>query len=175
MANYTIAILGRPNVGKSTLFNRLIGSTHSIVSPIEGVTRDRVYGKFEWSGREYNLIDTGGYLPDTMDKINSNVRLQADIATDEADLLLLLVDGRTEITSSEKVLTSIITKTNKPYLLDFSCIFLYLLLLYFPIFSYIFCCCQAKLRWIARLHVAMVSFGGSCCSSAGPRSSGVVE
>ena len=55
MANYTIAILGRPNVGKSTLFNRLIGTTHSIVSPIEGVTRDRVYGKFEWSGYNYNV------------------------------------------------------------------------------------------------------------------------
>ena len=93
MANYTIAILGRPNVGKSTLFNRLIGSTHAIVSPIEGVTRDRVYGKFEWSGYNYNLIDTGGYLPDTMDKINSNVRLQADIAAAEADFLLFVVDG----------------------------------------------------------------------------------
>ena len=75
MAKYTIAILGRPNVGKSTLFNRLIGSTHSIVSPIEGVTRDRVYGKFDWSGREYNLIDTGGYLPDTIDKINSKITI----------------------------------------------------------------------------------------------------
>ena len=90
MADYTIAILGRPNVGKSTLFNRLIGSTHSIVSPVEGVTRDRIYGRFEWSGKHYNLIDTGGYLPDTMDKINSNVRLQADIAAQEADFLLFL-------------------------------------------------------------------------------------
>ena len=108
MANYTIAILGIPNVGKSTLFNRLIGSTHSIVSPIEGVTRDRVYGKFEWSGNQYNLIDTGGYLPDTMDKINANVRLQADIAADEADFLLFLVDGRAELTSSERTLATII-------------------------------------------------------------------
>ena len=117
MANNTIAILGRPNVGKSTLFNRLIGSTHSIVSPIEGVTRDRVYGKFEWSGKTYNLIDTGGYLPDTVDKMNSNVRLQADIAADEADFLLFLVDGRSELTSSERTLASIITKLDKPYLL----------------------------------------------------------
>ena len=117
MANYTIAILGMPNVGKSTLFNKLIGSIHSIVSPIEGVTRDRVYGKFEWSGRIYNVIDTGGYLPNTMDKINANVRLQADIATEEADLLLFLVDGRSEITSSEFFLSSIITKSNKPYIL----------------------------------------------------------
>jgi len=117
MANYTIAILGRPNVGKSTLFNRLIGSTHSIVSPIEGVTRDRVYGKFEWSGYNYNVIDTGGYLPDTMDKINANVRLQVDIATEEADFLLLLVDGRSEVTSTERTLFSIIIKSNKPYIL----------------------------------------------------------
>ena len=117
MANYTIAILGRPNVGKSTLFNRLIGSTHAIVSPIEGVTRDRVYGKFEWSGREYSLIDTGGYLPDTMDKINANVRMQADIAAEEADFLLFVVDGRAELTSSERILASIIQKLNKPYLL----------------------------------------------------------
>ena len=117
MANYTIAILGRPNVGKSTLFNRLVGSTHAIVSTIEGVTRDRVYGKFEWSGHNYNLIDTGGYLPDTMDKINSNVRLQADIAAAEADFLLFVVDGRSELTSSERTLASIIQKLNKPYLL----------------------------------------------------------
>ena len=117
MANYTIAILGRPNVGKSTLFNRLVGSTHAIVSPVEGVTRDRVYGKFEWSGHNYNLVDTGGYLPDTMDKINSNVRLQADIAAAEADFLLFVVDGRSELTSSERTLASIIQKLNKPYLL----------------------------------------------------------
>ena len=117
MANYIIAKLGRPNVGKSTLFNRLIGSTHSIVSPIEGVTRDRVYGKFEWSGKRYNLIDTGGYLPDTIDTINANVRLQADIAAAEADFLLFLVDGRSELTSSERTLALIITRLNKPYLL----------------------------------------------------------
>jgi len=117
MANNTIAILGRPNVGKSTLFNRLIGSTHSIVSPVEGVTRDRVYGKFEWSGVGYNLIDTGGYLPDTIDKINSNVRFQANIAAEEADFLLFLVDGRSELTSIERTLASIIIKLNKPYLL----------------------------------------------------------
>ena len=71
MASYTVAILGRPNVGKSTLFNRLVGYTHSIVSPEEGVTRDRIYGTCEWSGNEFNLIDTGGYIPGTEDRINS--------------------------------------------------------------------------------------------------------
>ncbi len=117
MGSYTVAILGRPNVGKSTLFNRLVGSTHAIVSPVEGVTRDRIYGKCEWSGKEFNLIDTGGYIPGTEDKINKHVRLQADIALDEADLLLLLVDGRAQATSSEQVLSTIIKKSGKPFLL----------------------------------------------------------
>ena len=117
MANYTVAILGRPNVGKSTLFNRLVGYTHSIVSPEEGVTRDRIYGTCEWSGKEFNLIDTGGYIPGTEDRINKHVRLQADIALDEADMLLLLVDGRSPVTSSEQVLSEIIKKSGKPFLL----------------------------------------------------------
>ena len=72
MSNPTIAILGKPNVGKSTLFNRLIGSGHSIVSPEEGVTRDRIYGRFDWQGREFNLIDTGGYIPVSKDIIENH-------------------------------------------------------------------------------------------------------
>ena len=63
MANKVLAILGRPNVGKSTLFNRLVGSRKSIVSPVEGVTRDRVYSTFDWGGRDFDIIDTGGFLP----------------------------------------------------------------------------------------------------------------
>ena len=63
MANKVLAILGRPNVGKSTLFNRLVGSRKSIVSPVEGVTRDRVYSTFDWVGRDFDIIDTGGFLP----------------------------------------------------------------------------------------------------------------
>ena len=66
MASHTIAILGRPNVGKSTLFNRLVGERKAIVSPIEGVTRDRIYSPFEWSGREMNIIDTGGFFQTQM-------------------------------------------------------------------------------------------------------------
>ena len=114
MADYTIAILGRPNVGKSTLFNRLLGKTHAIVSPVEGVTRDRIYGTFDWLHREF---DAGGYIPYTEDEINKHVRLQADIAAEEADFLILLVDGRSELTSSEKTLAELIIAMEKPFIL----------------------------------------------------------
>ena len=117
MADYTIAILGRPNVGKSTLFNRLVGKTHAIVSPVEGVTRDRIYGTFDWLHREFDVIDTGGYIPHTEDEIDKHVRLQADIAAEEADFLILLVDGRSELTSSEKTLAELIIAMEKPFIL----------------------------------------------------------
>ena len=117
MADYTLAILGRPNVGKSTLFNRLLGKTHAIVSPVEGVTRDRIYGTFDWLHREFDVIDTGGYIPHTEDEINKHVRLQADIAAEEADFLILLVDGRSELTSSEKTLAELIISMEKPFIL----------------------------------------------------------
>ena len=76
MSNRTVAILGRPNVGKSSLFNRLVGKNHAIVSPIEGITRDRIYGNVEWVGEHFDLIDTGGYLPASDDKIEREVRFQ---------------------------------------------------------------------------------------------------
>ena len=117
MADPTIAILGRPNVGKSTLFNRLVGKRHAIVSDVEGVTRDRIYGKFDWAGRHYNLIDTGGYLPDSGDVIEKAVRFQADIASREADFIILLVDGRDEITSSDRFLAEMLIRQETPYLL----------------------------------------------------------
>ena len=117
MPNPTIAILGKPNVGKSTLFNRLIGSGHAIVSSEEGVTRDRVYGKFDWQGREFNLIDTGGYIPDSEDIIENHVRMQAEIAAEEADMVILLVDGRSPITSSDQLLARQVQKAEKPYIL----------------------------------------------------------
>ncbi len=117
MADPTIAILGRPNVGKSTLFNRLIGQQQSIVSPVEGVTRDRISGVLEWTGRRYNVIDTGGYLPDSEDVIEKAVRLQAEIATEEADLLLLIVDGKSELTSSDRVLAELLLRSEKPFIL----------------------------------------------------------
>ena len=117
MANPTIAILGKPNVGKSTLFNRLVGRSHSIVSHEEGVTRDRIYGRFDWQGREFNLIDTGGYIPSSEDIIENHVRLQAEIAAEEADMVILLVDGRSQITSSDQFLARQVQKSEKPYIL----------------------------------------------------------
>ncbi|MDP6569770.1 MAG: ribosome biogenesis GTPase Der [Candidatus Marinimicrobia bacterium] len=117
MANPTIAILGKPNVGKSTLFNRLVGAVHSIVSPEEGVTRDRVYGTFDWRGRFFNVIDTGGYIPDSDDVIDAHVRFQAEIAAEEADLVILVMDGRSVITSSDRVLAEQVQKSEKPFVL----------------------------------------------------------
>ena len=109
MQEPTIAILGRPNVGKSTLFNRLVGKRKSIVSPEEGVTRDRIYSKIEWLNKKYNLIDTGGYIPKTKDVIAKQVTFQSEIARNEADLILLVVDGRNDITSTDRLLTEAIT------------------------------------------------------------------
>jgi len=117
MSNPTIAILGKPNVGKSTLFNRLIGQRQSIVSSEECVTRDRIYGCFDWQGREFNLIDTGGYIPDSEDIIENQVRLQAEIASNEADMVILLIDGRSSITSSDQYLAKQVQKSGKPYVL----------------------------------------------------------
>ena len=117
MPNPTIVILGKPNVGKSTLFNRLIGQRQSIVSSEEGVTRDRIYGRFDWRGREFNLIDTGGYIPDSEDIIENQVRRQAEIASKEADIVIILIDGRSSITSSDQYLAKQVQKSGKPYVL----------------------------------------------------------
>ena len=117
MKKTTIVIIGKPNVGKSTLFNRLIGKTKSIVSPIEGITRDRVYGTFEWLNKFYELIDTGGYIPKNKDSLNDEIKLQAEIATNASDLILFLVDGKNDFSANDQILASNIKKTNKPYIL----------------------------------------------------------
>ena len=117
MKKTTIVIIGKPNVGKSTLFNRLIGKTKSIVSPIEGITRDRVYGTFEWLNKFYELIDTGGYIPKNKDSLNDEIKLQAEIATNASDLILFLVDGKNDVSANDQILASNIKKTNKPYIL----------------------------------------------------------
>ena len=88
-----IAIVGRPNVGKSTLFNRLTQTRSAIVDETSGVTRDRNYGTGDWNGKEFSVIDTGGYLLDDEDHFNTEIRRQVQLAVDEADVILFLVDG----------------------------------------------------------------------------------
>ena len=117
MSNPTIAILGKPNVGKSTLFNRIVGRRQSIVSHKEGVTRDRIYGSFDWQGKQFNLIDTGGFIPNPEDIIDNQIRVQAEIALKEADVILLLMDGRGSITSSDIMLAKYVQKSDKPFIL----------------------------------------------------------
>ena len=110
-----ITIIGKPNVGKSTLFNRIIGEKKSIVSPVEGVTRDRVYGSYDWLGKLYDIIDTGGFVLNENDIINENIKIQLDIAKDESDFIIFIVDGKTEITSNDQELAENIRKLKKPY------------------------------------------------------------
>src|ERR687883_1918363 len=94
----TVVILGRPNVGKSTLFNRLTGTRRSIVGDEPGITRDRIYGRAEWNGREVRLVDTGGIIPDDAEVIPANILRQARAALEEAGLILLVTDPRAGIT-----------------------------------------------------------------------------
>ncbi len=110
-----ITIIGKPNVGKSTLFNRIIGEKKSIVSPVEGVTRDRVYGTYDWLGHIYDIIDTGGFVLNENDIMNQNIKIQLDIAKDESDFIIFIVDGKTEITSNDQELAKNIRKLKKPY------------------------------------------------------------
>ena len=117
MSRPSIAIIGRPNVGKSTLFNRLVEKRKAIVDAKEGITRDRIRGTLEWENRLYDIIDTGGYIPDDVDVFNAAVREQSEIAIQEADFILFLVDGREDPTSSDKDLANLVRKSGKPHLL----------------------------------------------------------
>jgi len=113
MSNHVIAIVGRPNVGKSTFFNRLLKKRKAIVGSKEGITRDRLYGDIDWSGHFLTFIDTGGYIPEDVDMFNSAVRKQALEAVKEADLILFMVDGRSRPTSSDISLASLIRQSGK--------------------------------------------------------------
>ncbi len=106
MSNHLIAIVGRPNVGKSTFFNRLLKQRKAIVGSEEGITRDRLYGEIDWSGHSLTFIDTGGYIPEDIDVFNSAVRDQALAAVNEADLILFMVDGKYHPTASDKSLAN---------------------------------------------------------------------
>ena len=109
-----IAIIGRPNVGKSTLFNRLIGQRRSIVTDEPGITRDRIYGILDWHGRTYEVVDTGGLIPGEETEIPVRIFEQAQIAIDTAVLLLFVTDGRSGITSADQELVQLLRRTGKP-------------------------------------------------------------
>lgn len=108
-----VAIVGRPNVGKSTLFNRLTSSRHAIVDETSGVTRDRIYGKVIWNGKEFSIIDTGGYAINSDDAYEQPIRDQVKIAIEEADFLLFVVDVTTGITDYDEAVADIIRKSGK--------------------------------------------------------------
>ena len=112
-----IAICGRPNVGKSTLFNRLTGSRRSIVGDEPGITRDRIYGEIEWQGRDARLVDTGGVVPDDEALIPSEIFRQARVALEEADAIIMVVDGRTELASPDMELARLLMRGGKPVFL----------------------------------------------------------
>lgn len=112
-----VSIVGRPNVGKSTIFNRLIGSRKAIVDDQYGVTRDRHYGEAFWNGRHFNIIDTGGYLPDETDVMIAGIREQVHIAIEESDVILFIVDAESGITSLDTSVAELLRRQNKPVLL----------------------------------------------------------
>ncbi|NLP46148.1 MAG: ribosome biogenesis GTPase Der [Epulopiscium sp.] len=112
-----VAVVGRPNVGKSTLFNKLAGSRISIVEDTPGVTRDRIYTDVEWLNYQFTLIDTGGIEPETSDLILQEMRKQAEIAIDTADVILFLVDAKQGLTDSDAHVAHLLRKTQKPVLL----------------------------------------------------------
>ena len=112
-----VAIVGRPNVGKSTLFNRLVGERRAIVGDEPGITRDRIYGQVEWSGKQFSLIDTGGIVPDDDAVIPANILKQAGMAIDESQLLVWVVDARAGITQLDEELAALLRSTGKPVLI----------------------------------------------------------
>ena len=114
MSKPILAIVGRPNVGKSTLFNKLIGERRAIVEDTPGVTRDRIYGETEWRGRKFVVIDTGGIEPKSDDVILSQMKLQAQIAIDTADVILFLCDVRTGVTADDHDIAVMLKKSGKP-------------------------------------------------------------
>jgi GTP-binding protein len=112
-----IAIIGRPNIGKSTLFNRLIGQRRSIVTDEPGITRDRIYGTMRWSGRSFEVVDTGGMIPGDESEIPKKIIEQAELAIDAASLILFIVDGRTAIAAPDQELARLLRRTGKPVFL----------------------------------------------------------
>ena len=117
MSGFTVAIVGRPNVGKSTLFNRLLEQRKAIVDDQSGVTRDRQYGVADWNGKIFNVIDTGGFVARSEDVFEREIRKQVHIAVDEADLILFVVDTTTGITGQDQDMADVMRRSSKPVLL----------------------------------------------------------
>ena len=117
MAKPVVAIVGRPNVGKSTLFNKLVGSRVSIVDDTPGVTRDRIYGQCEWCSRTFSLVDTGGIEPKTNDVILAQMRTQAQLAIDAADVIILVTDLRTGVVATDKEIAAMLLRSGRPVVL----------------------------------------------------------
>ncbi len=114
---FTVAITGRPNVGKSTLFNRLLEQRKAIVDNISGVTRDRQYGIADWNGKTFNVIDTGGFVPDSEDIFETEIRKQVHIAIEEADAIIFMTDVASGITHLDESMAEILRRTTKPVFL----------------------------------------------------------
>src|SRR2546425_6351869 len=113
----TLAIVGRPNVDKSTLFTRFMGSRRAIVGDESGITRDRLYGEAHWRGRSLRIVDTGGIIPDEKDFIPAEVFRQAKVALEEADAVIMVVDGRTELAAPDLELARLLIRAGKPLFL----------------------------------------------------------
>ena len=116
MTKPTVAIVGRPNVGKSTIFNRIVGERISIVEDVAGVTRDRIYSSADWLTHEFNFIDTGG-IEIRDEPFLEEIRLQAEIAIEEADVIIFLTNGREGVTDADEQVAKILYKTKKPIVL----------------------------------------------------------
>src|ERR1700744_1632147 len=117
MSGFTVAIVGRPNVGKSTFFNRMLEQRKAIVDNQSGVTRDRQYGIADWTGKTFNVVDTGGFVPRSEDVFEREIRRQVLIAIDEADALIFLCDAATGITDLDDAMAEVLRKSPKPVFL----------------------------------------------------------
>jgi GTPase len=117
VAKSIVAIVGRPNVGKSTLFNRCVGARDAIVYDAPGVTRDRIYRDCDWSGHEFLLVDTGGIVPDATEEMTVQVREQVNLAIAEADVIVFVVDGKIGLHGADQDVANLLRRTKKPVIL----------------------------------------------------------
>src|SRR5690606_4979806 len=115
--SFTLAITGRPNVGKSTFFNRLLEKRKAIVDDVSGVTRDRQYGIADWNGKTFNVIDTGGFVPRSEDVFEVEIRKQVNIALEETNAIIFMCDAATGITDLDEAMADILRRTSKPVFL----------------------------------------------------------